>query len=343
MRMVVQFGFVGILITLTGCAAVQKEPLQAASLVVQGIQFVFSRSVPDRLPVSAIGTGSTREEATNNALLSAMQEGVGVLVAAETVVSGNRVTREFVAQYSSAIVQSYKVVECKGTSRIQCSIDAVVTPWRFYEVLRDASTTTKVDGKSLYAQHLTQQHSLEQRKRLTEYFLSKIRTDGLEAVVQEIRVEPSASNEVLVYLKYRVRYKKDFWRELVSFLERLERDTGGGTDWNGRRQDPRSSQNPRTVYIQWGATGLRENRVYIHTFDQSFYSMMQKYRVEIPVSVSIPELNFCDRVELGNSYGMGFFGDVFQVDWYNFTREHKLRVQPNALKNIEKITMQMGC
>jgi hypothetical protein len=341
--MVVQFGFVGILITLTGCAAVQKEPLQAASLVVQGIQFVFSRSVPDRLPVSAIGTGSTREEATNNALLSAMQEGVGVLVAAETVVSGNRVTREFVAQYSSAIVQSYKVVECKGTSRIQCSIDAVVTPWRFYEVLRDASTTTKVDGKSLYAQHLTQQHSLEQRKRLTEYFLSKIRTDGLEAVVQEIRVEPSASNEVLVYLKYRVRYKKDFWRELVSFLERLERDTGGGTDWNGRRQDPRSSQNPRTVYIQWGATGLRENRVYIHTFDQSFYSMMQKYRVEIPVSVSIPELNFCDRVELGNSYGMGFFGDVFQVDWYNFTREHKLRVQPNALKNIEKITMQMGC
>jgi hypothetical protein len=315
--MVVQFGFVGILITLTGCAAVQKEPLQAASLVVQGIQFVFSRSVPDRLPVSAIGTGSTREEATNNALLSAMQEGVGVLVAAETVVSGNRVTREFVAQYSSAIVQSYKVVECKGTARIQCSIDAVVTPWRFYEVLRDATTTTKVDGKSLYAQHLTQQHSLEQRKRLTEYFLSKIRTDGLEAVVQEIRVEPSSSNEVLVYLKYRVRYKKDFWRELVSFLERLERDTGGGTDWNGRRQDPRSSQNPRTVYVQWGATGLRENRVFIHTFDDAYYSMFEGYRLRMPISVSIPELNFCDRVELGNSYGNGFFGDVFQVDWYN--------------------------
>ena len=343
MSVLVRCGLAVILVGLTGCAAVQKEPIQAASLVVQGIQFVFSRSVPDRIPVSSIGDGSTRDEAVKNALVSAMQEGVGVLVASETVVSGNRVSKEFVAQYSSAIVQSYKVIECKEGVRVQCAIDAVVTPWRFYEVLRDTSTTTRVDGKSLYAQHLTQQHSLEQRKRLTEYFLSKIRTNGLEATLQEIRVEPNATDEVLVYLKYRVRYKKDYWRELVSFLERLERDTGGGPDWNGRRQEPRSSQSPRTVYIQWGATGLRENRVFIHTFDDSFYTMFERYRLGLPVSVSIPELNFCDRVELGNSYGRGFFGDIFQVDWYQFTREHTIRVRPQTLKKVTEVTLKMGC
>jgi hypothetical protein len=71
--------------------------------------------------------------------------------------------------------------------------------------------------------------------------------------------------------------------------------------------------------------------------------MFEGYRLRMPVAVSIPELQFCDRVELGNSYGMGFFGDVFQVDWYNFTREHRLRINPAALKNIEKVTMRMGC
>ena len=343
MSVLVRCGLAVFLVGLTGCAAVQKEPMQAAILVVQGIQFVFSRSVPDRIPVSSIGDGSTRDEAVKNALVSAMQEGVGVLVASETVVSGNRVSKEFVAQYSSAIVQSYKVIECKDGVRVQCSIDALVTPWRFYEVLRDTSTTTRVDGKSLYAQHLTQQHSLEQRKRLTEYFLSKIRTNGLEAKLQEIRVEPSATDEVLVYLKYRVRYKKDYWRELVSFLERLERDTGGGPDWNGRRQEPRSSQSPRTVYIQWGPTGLRENRVYIHTFDDSYYRMFENYRRVMPISVSIPELNFCDRVELGDSYGTGFFGDVFQVNWHQLSREHAIRVRPQTLKQITDITLKMGC
>jgi len=228
MSVLARCGLAVILVGLAGCAAVQREPLHAASLVVQGIQFVFSRSVPDRIPVSSVGNGSTRDEAVKNALVSAMQEGVGVLVASETVVSGNRISKEFVAQYSSAIVQSYTVVECREGVRVQCSVEAVVTPWRFYEVLRETSTTTRVDGTSLYAQHLTQQHSLEQRKRLTEYFLSKIRTNGLEATLREIRVEPSSSDEVLVYLRYRVRYKQDFWRELVRFLERLERDTGGG-------------------------------------------------------------------------------------------------------------------
>jgi len=343
MSVYLQYGLAVTMVALTGCAAAVKEPIQAASLVVQGIQFVFSGSVPDRIPVSSVGTGETREEAVKNALLSAMQEGLGVLVAAETAVSGNTVTREFVAQYTSAIVQTYKVTDCKDGVRTQCSIDAVVTPWRFYEVLREGSTTTRVDGKSLYAQHLTQQHSLAQRKRLTEYFLSKIRSDGLEATLLEIRVEPSSTDEVLVYLKYRVRYKRDFWQELVSFLKRLERDTGGGPDWNGRRQEPKSSQDSRTVYIQWGPTGLQENRVFIHTFDNSYYSMFRRYQIGIPVSVSIPELNFCDRVELGNSHGSGFFGDIFQVDWYQFSREHTLRIQPQILERVNQVTLRMGC
>ena len=75
MSVLVRCGLAVILVGLTGCAAVQKDPLQAASLVVQGIQFVFSRSVPDRIPVSSIGDGSTRDDAVKNALVSAMQEG----------------------------------------------------------------------------------------------------------------------------------------------------------------------------------------------------------------------------------------------------------------------------
>ncbi len=159
----------------------------------------------------------------------------------------------------------------------------------------------------------------------------------------EFKVEPSPTRDVQVHLKYKVQYKKDFKRELISFLQRLERDTGGGTDWNGRRQEPNMSRHPRTAVLQWGPTGWNENRVYIHTYDDEFFSMIRKFRVEMPLYVSIPELNFCDRIEIGDSYGTGFYGDIFQIDWYNSFRLHTIKVRPELLKKVEKVTMLLGC
>ena len=343
MNLVKLGGIIATLLLLSGCSSIQKEPLQAASLAIHGIQFLLSPSVPESIPVSAVGTGSNEQEATTNALVAAMQDAVGVLIVSESSVSGNRLTSEIISQYSSAMVSQYKVRSCSGTTRIRCEVDAIVTPWNFYRSLQESANGTEVDGKSLYAQHLTIKHGLEQRKRITDYFFSNIRTHGLEAVLLESRVEPSQSRDVSLYIRYRVRYKKDFWNSLEDFLQRLERDTGGQTDWNGRRQNPQSSVNPMTAYIQWGPTGLLENRVYIHTFDESFYSMIEDYRLRIPILVSIPELNFCDRIELGDSYKKGFFGDIFQIDWHRQTREHRIRVQPEQLEGVTELTLKMGC
>jgi hypothetical protein len=328
---------------LSGCAAVKNEPLQAASLVFQGVQFMISRTVPEKITVHTTGTGQTREEAVNNALVSAMQQGVGVLVVSDTQVIGDRVSSDIVSQYSSAIVRSYKVQGCTDTERVRCDVEVIVSPWTFYQALRSSPGVTQIDGQSLYAQHLSQQHTLQQRKKLTEYFLSKIRTHGLEAVLLEFKVEPSPTREVQVHLKYKVQYKKDFKRELISFLQRVERDTGGGTDWNGRRQEPNMSRHPRTAVLQWGPTGLNENRVYIHTYDDAFFSMIRKYRVEMPLYVSIPELSFCDRIELGDSYGKGFYGDIFQVDWYDLRRSVTFRLEPKKLSDVRQISLSFGC
>lgn len=328
---------------LSGCATVKNEPLQAASLIFQGVQFLISRTVPERITVHATGTGQTREEAVNNALVTAMQQGVGVLIVSDTQVVRDKVSRDFVAQYSSAIVQSYRVQTCSDTVRVQCEVEVVVTPWTFYQALRASPGTTPIDGQSLYAQHLTQQHTLQQRKQLTEYFLSKIRTHGLEAVLLEFKVEPRPTRDVQIHLRYRVQYKKDFKREMIAFLQRLERDTGGTPDWNGRRKEPTLSRHPHTSIIQWGPTGWSENRVYIHTYDHAFYSMIRKYRVEMPLYFSIPELNFCDRIELGDPTRAGFSGNVFTIDWYNSTRVHTLRVRPEMLKNVNQVTLKLGC
>ena len=319
-------------ICLSSCSTVKKEPLSAASLAIQGVQFFFSPIVPERVTVTSIGTGNTREEAVQNALITAMQEGVGVLVVSEVATSGNKVTRDIVAQYSSAIVKSYDVNKCVEKTKVQCEIDAIVTPWTFYEALHNSSNTLKIDGKSLHAQHLTQQYTLQQRKRLTEYFFSKIRVSGLDARILKVKVMPSESEKVHLHLRYQVRYKREFWTELEGFLRRLERDTGGSFS---------SYDEHRDVAISWGGGSFK--RVFIKTDTQSFWELIQEYRIGKPILVSIPELHFCDRIELGDSYKRGFFGDIFQIDFYGLNREHRIRVQPEQLKGVNGLTLKMGC
>ena len=51
----------------------------------------------------------------------------------------------------------------------------------------------------------------------------------------------------------------------------------------------------------------------------------------------------CDRIELGDSYKRGFFSDIFQIDWYRQTREHRIRAQPEQLKGVTELTLKMGC
>jgi len=330
------------MILVSGCAAVQKEPLQAASLLFQGIQFVLSNSVPSKIPVSATGTGNSREEAIQNALRSAMQEGVGVLVVSETSVHGQSVTKDIVTQYSSAIVQSYKVENCSESARVSCDVTAIVTPWRFFEALEVNATKSKVDGKSLYAQHLTAQQAIRQRYRLSEYFLSKIRLHGLEAVLEDLQIVPTNATEATIHLRYRVRYKREFWTELVSFLERLETDTGGGQTLTGRRE-PKLPGDPHTVILQWGPTGMRENRVFIHTYDRALAVLFDTYSRQIPIRVSLYELGLCDEIALGDSYGRGFSGNIFQIDWYGLNREIRLKVPTHRLKAINQLSLRMGC
>jgi hypothetical protein len=59
--------------------------------------------VPSEIPVEAVGTGLTREKAIDNALLSAVQQAVGVLVVSDVTVESNRVIRDFVANSATDV------------------------------------------------------------------------------------------------------------------------------------------------------------------------------------------------------------------------------------------------
>lgn len=292
------------------------------SLLFQGLKLHFTESVPEQIEVTAIGTGKTREAAIENALVAAVQEAIGVLVVSDQTVDNSRVVRDLAATYSSGVVNEYKIVECKDTTTVGCKITAKVSPWNFQRKLMGDSSTIVISGSDMLAQYQSSKNTLIQRQKLTKYYLSQIQQSGLEVKINEVKIVPSANDKVTLIIDYRVQWNPEFKKSMISFLEKLEKDT------NGRKT------NNNQVYIQWGPTGWNENRVFINTYDAAFQKMMMDY-MYAPMRVSIDELGTCDRFEVNNG--------LFAIDWLGFRQQKVVTVSPDKLKNLSKLSMSTEC
>lgn len=292
------------------------------SVMYQGIRFIHSDSVPKELIVTSTGTGKTREEAINSALLSGIQESIGVLIVSDETAENDRIVRNLVAQYSSGVVNKYEVKSCFGTNPITCTVTARVSPWNFQRKLMGDSNSIKVNGNDLQAQHMSAKYALIQRQKITKYYLSQIQQSGLEVKIKEVKVLPSLSENATVSIDYEVKWIPEFKKNIISFLEKLEKDTDGQNTANNQ------------VYIQWAASGFFENRVRINTYDDGFRRMMESY-LRQPVSIRINELGTCEQFDAT--------GGVFGIDWYGFRKQKTITMTPEQLSKIDKITMSVGC
>jgi hypothetical protein len=150
--------------------------------------------------------------------------------------------------------------------------------------------------------------------------MSQIRQSGLDVVVKQVKVIPDISESATLMIDYEVKWNPDFKKEIIRFLQKLEKDTSGSEKGQ--------------VYIQWGPTGLSENRVYINTHNENYRAMIMHYMTQ-PIMIKINELNVCENVTIDH--------DVFAVDWYGVKRQKTIIVQPDKLKNMQTISLSIGC
>jgi hypothetical protein len=310
---------VGCLMMASTTSTQAFTALDYVSLIFQGIHFSASESVPEEITVNAKGIGDTQPIAIQAAINLAVEKAVGVLVISDQTVKNDKVVRNLVAQYSSGVVNSYEVKKCEGKP-VSCEIVAKVSPWKFMRKLEGDSQTIQVNGDDLLMKHQTAKNALIQRYKITQYYMSQIRQSGLDVMVRSVNVEPNVGNMVVLSIDYEVKWNKEFKREIIRFLEKLEKDT------------VRNDANHQ-VYIQWGPTGLFENRVRVNTYNEHFRQMMIHYIYE-PIYVRIDELNKCINVNHEN---------VFTVDWYGVRRQIAVEVEPYKLKNVKSLSMGTSC
>jgi len=313
-----------VLVCLLLATKAMATPLTTyVSLAINGVRFFFSETVPKEIIVTSDGTGNTREEAIQNALVSAVQKGIGVLIVTDDTVANGRVTKNLAAQYSSGVVNSYEVKHCNSLGLIKCEITAKVSPWKFQRRLEADTAVVKVNGGDLAAQHLTMQYTLIQRVKITNYYFSQLHQSGLDVKVKNIQIMPTLGSDATLLVDYEVRMNPEFKKSFITFLQKLEKDTNGRAEENYR------------VYIQWGPTGLFENRVFINAYDPNFRALMYNY-LAAPISIGIKEFGQCERFEAPG-------GNVMTVDWYGFRKQQRITVPAKQLENINNLSLSVGC
>ena len=295
-------------------------PFEYLTLIFQGIHFAMGESVPEQITVTSKGVGNNQNEAVESALNSAVQKAVGVLVLSEQSAKNDRVIRNLVASYSSGVVNSHKIDSCQKDKFVTCTVTAKVSPVKFMRKLQGDSQTIQVNGNDLLMKHQTARNALLQREKITQYYFSQIRQSGLEVQINSVSVIPTTNNKALLQIEYEVKWNKEFKKEIIRFLEKLEKD-GDEKTADGM------------VYIQWGPTGLFENRVYIYTHNQRFRSMMNEFIFQ-PTHIRINELGICDNIEHRN---------VFTIDWYKVKREITIEVPAQKLSGLQSLSASLGC
>jgi len=304
----------------TSSASAQSfTPFDYVSLIFQGIYFSMSESVPEEITVTAKGVGETQAIAIETALNSAVQKAVGVLVISDQTVQNDRVIRNLVASYSSGVVNSYKIDTCQKNKVIHCTITAKVSPMKFMRKLQGDSQTIQVNGNDLLAKHQTAKNTLIQREKITNYYFSQIRQSGLDVIIREVKILPSDTEKVKLVVDYEVKWNAEYKKEILKFLERLEKDTKN----DGGQQ----------IYIQWGPTGLFNNRVHINVVNDRLRTSMLRM-IHAPTFVKINELNLCEDINHDN---------VFTIDWYGVKRQRTIEVDPAKLRGIQSLSASIGC
>jgi len=279
----------------------------------------MSESVPEQITVTSKGVGKTQNEAVEAALNSAVQKAVGVLVLSDQTVRNDQVIRNLVASYSSGVVNSYNIDTCQKDKSVTCTVTAKVSPMKFMRKLQGDSQTIQVNGNDLLMKHQTARNVLIQREKITNYYFSQIRQSGLDVIIRELKVLPSDTKTARLMVTYEVKWNPVFKKEIVRFLQQLEKDTAN----DGGEQ----------VYIQWGPTGFFNNRVHINTTDVKMQRTMLRFMHQ-PTYVRINELNICEDIGHDN---------VFTIDWYGVRRERIIEVNPEKLSGIQSLSASIGC
>lgn len=187
---------------------------------------VLADEPPPLRSVVVTGAGETAEKATEDALRNAVEQAVGALIDAKTMVEGDQVIQDKVLRMSNAFVDSYDVLKRWSEGNLQyCRISAQVKSRELRATLAaEPVFKGKIEGENLGAQVLGDLTAKAGTGELFEQFLTDLQAKTLFAKVtgQPKAATTTGSNKVVLRVPVEVGVDLQAYESVVaSWLPKL--------------------------------------------------------------------------------------------------------------------------
>lgn len=168
--------------------------MKKLTLLFLAILVAYCVSAQETVRLTVNGQGATKEEATANALRSAIEQSFGVFVSANTQILNDEVIKDEIATISSGNIQEYKELGCVTMPNGQQSVtlSAVVSIGNLISYAKNKGSSAEFAGQ-LFAMNM-KMHKLnaENEKKAIEHMLEqlKILAKGMFRIEMNIKDQP---------------------------------------------------------------------------------------------------------------------------------------------------------
>ncbi len=180
------------------------------------------------------GTGKNQAEAEKAALRSAVEQAVGALVDADTLIQNDEIVSNQVISYSDGFVEKWEPVGEPKTDRngvVTIKIKAQVKRNKLVEKLKEAKITVKeIDGQSLFGEAVSKiegrQNSLESIKKVFESVPeSLINAEVIDKKIIKEGDPTTVALEIEVQFDWET-YSKNFLPRFLEVLDQICEEKG---------------------------------------------------------------------------------------------------------------------
>lgn len=194
--------------------------------------------VPIEKKLIVTGYGKTKDMALNNALKSAVEQYIGVVVDAEIIISNDKLIKNEILTATSGYVKTYDEISTRSRDGlVEVKINATVESQKIFKKIQSLKISTipvNYDTENIYTRVTTKNQS----KKESEVLLKKYYNNFCNAqCVQELLtikplkisiLEEEIKNDLVpVVVSFRIGVNYDIYSNRVKYLENNLKNIGG--------------------------------------------------------------------------------------------------------------------
>jgi hypothetical protein len=312
--------------------------------------------------IEVMGEGRTPDEARNNGFRIAVEQAVGSIIAAESEVNNNRLTRDEIISYASGYVTKYEIVKQEaGGLGVKTTMKVWIKKSNLANrLLNQGSKPGDVEGSKAAVQLATLQEERATGDRLVSMVVNDFYRLGFNLEIKPVVVTFDNNRNGIVSVPFVLKWNRDYLKSLQEAVKATSQEARPDLCWQlalgGKCRPPVSTISISTgglinysEKVGFGDTVKVNNILNVMVNSQPRVRVTMYNQQNAPISTACYSWDMLDHTSGFNVQGAQYFVDSYfagppnvVIDGNAELKGHiSVTMNSNQLANAGKVEMKV--